>query len=161
MDSEGQLPSVEPLIARLIDGVADLLPDSAYQIVGIRTGGLELAQRICKELDQAPPGELDIGFHRDDFSRRGLNGRIGPSRLAPVEDQTVILVDDVLHSGRTIRAAINALFEYGRPRAVRLAVLIDRPGREIPIQADVYGARLELPAHQRIKLRGEHLELQS
>jgi pyrimidine operon attenuation protein/uracil phosphoribosyltransferase len=100
-------------------------------------------------------GVLDISFYRDDFSRLGLNPQVKPSQLPlDITDQNIILVDDILHTGRTIRAAMNELFDYGRPASVSLAVLIDRGGRELPISAQMVGDAVELPAHQHVKLTG-------
>ena len=102
-----------------------------------------------------PLGTLNISFYRDDFTRIGVHPQVKPSRLpVDVEGRDILLVDDVLHTGRTIRAALNEIFDYGRPARVWLAVLVDRGGRELPIQADVVGARLALAAGQQVKLTG-------
>ncbi len=127
-------------------------------LIGIHTGGAWLAERLQPALAlgdplAAPLGTLDISFYRDDFSRVGLNPEVKASNLPlAVDDRDIILVDDVLHTGRTIRAALNEIFSYGRPERVCLAVLIERPGRELPIQADVIGESLDLAAHQQAKL---------
>lgn len=149
------LPAVEPLLDTLTQALKPCTQCEEGQryLVGIKTGGLWVARELSARLAMDAPGEIDIGFHRDDFSHRGLK-HIGPSRLDVVEGRDVVLVDDVLHTGRTIRAALNVLFEYGRPRSISLAVLVDRPGRQLPIQADYAGAHLDVPDHQRIKLRG-------
>lgn len=125
-------------------------------LVGIRTGGVWLADYIHKRLRLAEPlGELDISFYRDDFSRIGLNPRVKPSNLPfATENRHIILVDDVIMSGRTIRAAMNELFDYGRPASIVLATLLDLGARELPIQPDVAGQTLELQRHQRVKLLG-------
>ncbi|MEM7304224.1 MAG: bifunctional pyr operon transcriptional regulator/uracil phosphoribosyltransferase PyrR [Pseudomonadota bacterium] len=125
-------------------------------IVGIHTGGLWVAQHIHDSLRLTTEmGELDISFYRDDFSRLGLNPQVKPSKLPlDITDQHIILVDDVLHTGRTIRAALNELFDYGRPASVHLAVLIDRGGRELPIFAQVAGQIVDLPPNQHVKLTG-------
>ncbi|MGF2734427.1 bifunctional pyr operon transcriptional regulator/uracil phosphoribosyltransferase PyrR [Marinobacter sp. DUT-1] len=125
-------------------------------VVGIRTGGVWLADVLSKRLgiDQAF-GELDISFYRDDFSRIGLNPKVKPSSLPfDTEGRDIILIDDVIMSGRTIRAAMNEIFDYGRPASIILATLIDLGARELPIQPDVAGRVLSLDAHQRVKLRG-------
>ncbi|MCK4703923.1 MAG: bifunctional pyr operon transcriptional regulator/uracil phosphoribosyltransferase PyrR, partial [Gammaproteobacteria bacterium] len=97
----------------------------------------------------------DISFYRDDFSRIGMNPQVKPSNLpSQIEDRHIILVDDVLHTGRTIRAAMNEIFDYGRPASITLVCLIERSGREIPIQADVVGQRVHLNNNQHIKLTG-------
>ena len=100
-------------------------------------------------------GILDISFYRDDFSRLGLNPQVKPSKIPlDITDEHIILVDDVLHTGRTARAALNELFDYGRPASVHLVVLVDRGGRELPIAAQVAGKIIDLPPHQHVKLTG-------
>ncbi len=147
------LPTPEQLIARLADQIAPTLgPDLA--LVGIHTGGVwvmdALAERLGRDL---PRGVLDISFYRDDFSRIGLHPQVKPSDLPfDMEGRRVLLIDDVLYTGRTIRAAMNILFDYGRPAAIRLAVLVDRGGREMPICPDFVGAHLELAEHENIAL---------
>ena len=123
-------------------------------LIGIHTGGVWLAERLQDSLKfPYPIGTLDISFYRDDFSRVGLNPEVRASDLPwSVEDRHIILVDDVLHTGRTIRAGLNEIFSYGRPASVNLAVLIERPGRELPIQADVIGKSLDLADNQEAKL---------
>ncbi|HET9122697.1 MAG TPA: bifunctional pyr operon transcriptional regulator/uracil phosphoribosyltransferase PyrR, partial [Acidiferrobacteraceae bacterium] len=102
---------------------------------------------------QEEMGSLDISFYRDDFTQVGMHPEVKASHLpVPLDGRHVILVDDVLHTGRTIRAALNELFDYGRPASVILAVLVDRDGRELPIQADVRGRHISLPPGQHIKL---------
>ncbi len=125
-------------------------------MIGIHTGGVWLAERLHKMLKiKQPLATLDISFYRDDFSRIGMNPQVKTSSLpAQVEDCHIILVDDVLQTGRTIRAAMNEIFDYGRPASITLACLIERPGRELPIQADVIGQCLELNDHEEIKLTG-------
>jgi pyrimidine operon attenuation protein/uracil phosphoribosyltransferase len=131
-------------------------------MVGIHTGGAWIAERLHQALAiEEPLGTLDISFYRDDFSRVGMNPRVKPSSLPlSVDGRHIILVDDVLFTGRTIRAALNEIFDYGRPASVVLAVLIERDGRELPIEARVIGRKLELKPHQHVKLGGpEPLEL--
>ena len=125
-------------------------------LVGIRTGGVWLADYLHKKLGlREALGELDISFYRDDFTRIGLNPTVRPSRLPfETEDRHIILVDDVVMSGRTIRAAMNELFDYGRPASIILAALVDVGARELPIQPDVVGRRVQLEPDQQIKLRG-------
>ena len=117
------------------------------RLVGVHTGGVWLAQRLKAELNVAHEvGILDISFYRDDFSRSGLNPTVKPSSIAfDVEGADIVLVDDVLYTGRTVRAAMNELFDYGRPARIDLAVLIDRGGRELPVQPTVVGRRIEVP----------------
>jgi len=147
------LPDANPLIARLAAAIApSLTPDTL--IVGIHTGGAWVAERLHALLQCGMPlGTLDISFYRDDFSRIGLHPQVKPSNLPfDLEDRTILLVDDVLHSGRTVRAAMNELFDYGRPASIRLAVLVDRGGRELPIRPDFVGLALDVPEHQNINL---------
>ncbi|MEN8178183.1 MAG: bifunctional pyr operon transcriptional regulator/uracil phosphoribosyltransferase PyrR [Pseudomonadota bacterium] len=129
---------------------------NAPLIVGIRTGGVWLAEMLHAELGlQDPLGTLDISFYRDDFTRIGMNPEVHPSDLpTPMDDRHIILVDDVLHTGRTIRAALNEIFDYGRPASVILAALVDRSGRELPIQPDIVGLKPHLEADQHITLTG-------
>lgn len=125
-------------------------------LIGIRTGGLWVAERLRITLGvTAEVGELDVSFYRDDFQRAGMKPHVSPSSLPfEVQDRSIILVDDVLHTGRTVRAALNEIFDYGRPATVILVALVDRGGRELPICADVVGTRLDLPGHRQIKLQG-------
>ena len=124
--------------------------------VGIHSGGVWIAQRLHELFGSTLPlGKLNIAFYRDDFSRIGLHPRVTPSSLPfYVTDRHVILVDDVLYTGRTVRAAMNELFDYGRAASICLAVLVDRSGRELPIQADVTGKHLNLAVNQHVKLSG-------
>ena len=147
------LPDANTLIARLAEAIAPAIaPDTV--IVGIHTGGVWVAERLHAMLKCAQPlGTLDISFYRDDFSRIGLHPQVKPSNLPfDLEDRDIILVDDVLHTGRTVRAAMNELFDYGRPASIRLAVLVDRGGHELPIRPDFTGLVLSVPGHQNINL---------
>ncbi|UTW10555.1 bifunctional pyr operon transcriptional regulator/uracil phosphoribosyltransferase PyrR [Marinobacterium rhizophilum] len=131
-------------------------------IVGIRTGGVWLAERLQQQLAlQEPIGVLDISFYRDDFTQKGLNPSVQPSQLqSDTNGRHIILVDDVIMSGRTVRAALNELFDFGRPASVTLVTLLDLQRRELPVQADVVGATLVLGPNQVVKLSGpEPLEL--
>lgn len=131
-------------------------------MVGIHTGGVWIAQYLHQSLALTQPlGTLDISFYRDDFTRIGMHPQVKPSSLPfSIENRHLILVDDVLHSGRTIRAAMNVLFDYGRPARILLAVLVDRNSRELPVQADIIGQTLELKESQHVKLTGpDPLEL--
>ncbi|WP_432697255.1 bifunctional pyr operon transcriptional regulator/uracil phosphoribosyltransferase PyrR [Marinobacterium sp. YM272] len=125
-------------------------------MIGIRTGGAWIAERLHQDLDiETPLGVLDISFYRDDFTQVGLNPKVQPSQLpCPVEGRHILLVDDVVMTGRTIRAALNELFDYGRPASVMLITLLDLQRRELPIQADVVGGTLALGPDQSIKLSG-------
>ncbi|MDX1451966.1 MAG: bifunctional pyr operon transcriptional regulator/uracil phosphoribosyltransferase PyrR [Oleiphilaceae bacterium] len=127
-----------------------------FEMVGIRTGGVWVAQAIAQRLSAARQiGELDISFYRDDFTRIGLNPKVRPSSLPfATEGKHIVLVDDVLMSGRTIRAAMNELFDYGRPASITLVVLVDLHRPELPIRPDIVGARIALGPQERIKLLG-------
>jgi len=152
------LPPVESLIEKLSQALIPYFSSPATQpiIVGIETGGAWIAQQLHRRI--APDtelGRLNISFYRDDFTRSGLHPTVKPSSLPmEIDDKTIVLVDDVLHSGRTVRAAMNEIFDYGRPKKIILAILIDRGEREIPIQADIVGATTELDSGSHIKLEG-------
>jgi pyrimidine operon attenuation protein/uracil phosphoribosyltransferase len=126
------------------------------QIIGIHTGGAWVAEVLRKRLGiDSPAGSLNITFYRDDYSRIGLHPQVNPSDIPfDVEGQHLLLVDDVLYTGRTIRAALNEIFDYGRPASVTLAVLIQRDGRELPIEAQIVGTELELEDTQQVKITG-------
>jgi pyrimidine operon attenuation protein/uracil phosphoribosyltransferase len=147
------LPDANALITRLADAIAPMLTPYTF-IVGIHTGGVWVAERLHALLKCTQPlGTLDISFYRDDFSRIGLHPQVKPSNLPfDLEGRDILLVDDVLHSGRTVRAAMNELFDYGRPATIRLAVLIDRGDHELPIRPDFVGLALNVPKHQNINL---------
>jgi pyrimidine operon attenuation protein/uracil phosphoribosyltransferase len=143
----------EALYAELLAGVRALLkPDGA--LVGIWSGGAWLAERLQKDLGlPGAPGVISSMLHRDDYSQRGLSGGTANTKLPfDVEGRHIVLVDDVLYTGRTIRAAVNELYDFGRPASVALAVLVDRGGRELPIAAACAPATIELPADKRIRL---------
>jgi len=147
------LPDAHSLIDTLVAAITpDFHPET--RIVGIHTGGVWVAERLHALLRSTYPiGQLDISFYRDDFSRIGLHPQVRPSALPfDLEGRNILLVDDVLHTGRTVRAAMNELFDYGRPASIRLAVLVDRGGRELPIRPDFAGLVLDIPDHQNIHL---------
>ncbi|WP_095092808.1 bifunctional pyr operon transcriptional regulator/uracil phosphoribosyltransferase PyrR [Pseudomonas sp. Irchel 3A5] len=129
---------------------------SEPRFIGIRTGGVWVAQELLKTLGRDEPlGTLDVSFYRDDFSQNGLHPQVRPSDLPfEIEGQHLVLIDDVLMSGRTIRAALNELFDYGRPASVTLVCLLDLDAGELPISPDVVGATLTLAANERVKLSG-------
>jgi pyrimidine operon attenuation protein/uracil phosphoribosyltransferase len=152
------LPPVEPLIEKLSQALTPYFSSPAAQpiIVGIETGGAWIAEQLHQRIaPNTELGRLNISFYRDDFTRSGLHPTVKPSSLpTEIDDKTIILVDDVLHSGRTVRAAMNEIFDYGRPKKIILVILIDRGEREIPIQADIVGATAELDSGSHIKLEG-------
>lgn len=123
-------------------------------MIGIHSGGAWVAEQLHKKLNiKQPLGTLNITFYRDDFTRIGMHPQVQPSNLPfNVDDQHIILVDDVLHTGRTIRAALNEIFDYGRPASVILAVLVERGCHELPISADVAATSIKLKENQHIKL---------
>ncbi|MCK4833951.1 MAG: bifunctional pyr operon transcriptional regulator/uracil phosphoribosyltransferase PyrR [Gammaproteobacteria bacterium] len=159
-----QLATPDELLAQLAEKLKTLLSDKAIDnplMVGIHTGGVWVATELYQQLNSSnsifsePLATLDISFYRDDFSRIGMNPKVKPSQLPPdVDDRHIILVDDVLHTGRTIRAAMNELFDYGRPASITLVCLIDRSGRELPLQADIVGELVNLQEGEHIKLCG-------
>ena len=155
------LPDAEAQCRQL----ADLIRPQLHRqpaLVGIHSGGVWIAERLHQRLEiHAPLGRLDISFYRDDFSRLGVNPQVRPSELpCDIDGRHLVLVDDVLYTGRTVRAALNELFDYGRPASVLLAVLVDRSGRELPIEANVIGTRMKLSAGQHVQLTGpEPLQL--
>jgi len=143
----------EALYAGLLTGVRGLLKADGA-LVGIWSGGAWLAERLQRDCGLAgEPGVISSTLHRDDFSRRGLAAGAGHTKLPfEVEGRLIVLIDDVLYTGRTIRAAINELYDFGRPASVALAVLVDRGGRELPICAACAPATIALPPGQRLSL---------
>lgn len=144
---------MEQTIQTIAEQIAAInLPDPL--LIGIHTGGVWVAQQLHRMLGYDQPlGTLDISFYRDDFSRVGLNPEVKSSELPmPIDRRNIILIDDVLYTGRTIRAAMNEIFSYGRPDSVKLGVLIDRPGRELPIQAEIVGRTMNLQENQQARL---------
>jgi pyrimidine operon attenuation protein / uracil phosphoribosyltransferase len=143
----------ESLYAELRHGVAGLMrPDSV--LVGIWSGGAWLAERLQRDLGRSgAPGVISSTLHRDDFSERGLaSGTDATSLPFSIAGAHIVLVDDVLYTGRTIRAVVNELFDFGRPASVTLAVLVDRGGRELPIAAAFAAAKIVMPAAQKLSL---------
>jgi len=153
------LPDIENVCNELASDLKQLIERENLNdplLVGIRTGGVWVAERLQQALTgNSEVASLDISFYRDDFTRHGLHPKVQGSELPDsVEDRDIILVDDVIMSGRTIRAAMNELFDYGRPASIRLVCLLDIGRRELPVQPDLCGARLTLSDGQLVKLSG-------
>ena len=154
-----------------LDGmIAPLLelidPDTPVALIGIRRGGVNVGSYLLDQLKdkkvyvEPELGELNIAFYRDDFSSVGLHPIVGPSQVPfEIEDKHVVLVDDVLGTGRTVRAAMNEIFDYGRPARITLAVLVQRTGHELPIRADVLGHTLDVAANQYIDLNAATMQV--
>jgi pyrimidine operon attenuation protein/uracil phosphoribosyltransferase len=145
-------------LRRMAHELCERIPVADMALVGIRTGGLYLAERLQKliaiaEGQEPPLGAIDISLYRDDVFEGLPRPEIGSTELPfSLPGRTIVLVDDVLYTGRTIRAALDALMDYGRPRAVKLAVLIDRGHRELPIQADCVGQRVETQKNESVRV---------
>lgn len=142
----------QALYAQMQKDLRVQVSESAH-LVGITTGGAWLAQQLQDDWKrESPMGVVSSSMHRDDFSKRGLSDSEATRLPFAVDGAVIWLIDDVLFTGRTIRAVVNELFDYGRPAAVHLAVLVDRGGRELPVHADYAAARLALPAGQSLRL---------
>lgn len=157
--SELDAAAVDELIGEIAERLSKRITEKDLQdaaMVGIRTGGVWLAEALQARVGlKGPMGELNIAYYRDDFSRIGVHPTVEPSQLPfDVEGRDLLLVDDILYTGRTVRAAMNEIFDYGRPRSIHLIVLIDRPGRELPIDANIYGLRMTLNEGEHVKLLG-------
>ncbi|NBT90527.1 MAG: bifunctional pyr operon transcriptional regulator/uracil phosphoribosyltransferase PyrR [Verrucomicrobia bacterium] len=154
MDGE----AVRRAIRRIAHEIAERHPKGNVVLIGIQTRGVPLAQRLAREFSQIeagatlPVGSLDISFHRDDLAQN-LPVPKGSEVLFDVKDRTVILVDDVLYTGRTIRAAMDALCDLGRPKVIQLAVLVDRGHRELPIRPDYVGKNLPTSPGEKVRVR--------
>jgi pyrimidine operon attenuation protein/uracil phosphoribosyltransferase len=163
LDAAGLGRTLQRMALELAEGIPQ--ENRPLYLVGVRTGGAYLAQRLCSilaEAGEAKPllGAVDISLYRDDVFRGLPKPEIGPTELPePIDGRMVVLVDDVLFTGRTIRAAMDVLADYGRPRAVKLAALVDRGRRELPIQPDVVGVVVETTASESVRVmlseRGE------
>jgi len=152
-------PEVDRAIAMLEAAIVAAEPDpSRLCLVGIRRGGVPLAERLANRIREStghrpPLGSLDITLYRDDLGAHAVP-KVGPTMIDfAISDRTVVLVDDVLYTGRTVRAALDELADFGRARRVYLAVLVERPGRELPIQADFVGEGVTANAAQRVEVR--------
>jgi pyrimidine operon attenuation protein/uracil phosphoribosyltransferase len=153
------------VLAELAERIHAAVPaDASLVLVGIQRRGVELADRIAEILDDrrsqpTPTGSLDITLYRDDFNQIGPRPLIGTSRLPEqITGRHVVIVDDVLHTGRTIRAALNELADFGRPSRIQLCVLVDRGGRELPIQPDYVGREIDVPPGTEISVRVPELD---
>jgi pyrimidine operon attenuation protein/uracil phosphoribosyltransferase len=150
--STGLSLDAEALYRELLAGV-QRMGQPGMRLVGITSGGAWLAERLQRDLHlDGHPGVISSAMHRDDFAQRGLSS--GGQTVLPfdVEGAHILVLDDVLYTGRTLRAVINELFDYGRPASVRLAVLVDRGGRQLPVQADFAAARVALAFNQSLSL---------
>jgi pyrimidine operon attenuation protein/uracil phosphoribosyltransferase len=148
-----QLPDAEALCAELAQRLRQDL-DAETALVGIHTGGVWVAERLHAALGlKTPLGRIDVSFYRDDFSRSGLHPQLKPSEIPfAVEGRPMVIVDDVLYTGRTIRAAMNEIFDYGRPARIDLAVLVDRGGRELPVCPRWAGRVLQIAPDKNLQL---------
>ena len=147
------LPEAEVLLQSLAERLKAIArPDTA--LVGLYSGGAWLVERLIPMLgNELDHGVLDSSFYRDDFNKRGLHAEPKPSHIPfEVHDRHIILIDDVFYTGRTIRAAMNELFDYGRPASITLAVLVNRGGRELPIAPQISAYDCELTAAQNLQL---------
>jgi len=148
-----QLPDPEALLAKITGEIQlQLQPNTA--LVGIHSGGVWLMNRILESIKQdIAYGMLDAALYRDDYSQRGLKTEPKPSQIPfDVTDKHLILIDDIFYTGRTTRAAMNELFDYGRPASITLAVLINRGGAELPISPNIFGAEILLVPNQNLQL---------
>ena len=162
LDSDAMARTLRRIAHEIVEGNAEL---EGLALVGIHTRGVPLAQRLRRQISELggvepAAGTVDITFYRDDVSVRGRGAPKHPQPVVratsldfPLEGKTVVLVDDVLYTGRTIRAAIEALFDYGRPDRVQLAVLVDRGHRELPIRPDYVGKNLPTARSERVNVR--------
>ena len=149
-----RLPDAETLLPALAAQLKPLVKP-ATAMIGLYTGGAWLAERLHGMLGlKEPLGLMDIAFYRDDYAKEGLKHDPKRTKIPfDVEGRDLLLVDDVLYTGRTVRAAMNELFDYGRPRSISLVVLADRGGRQLPIEAQYIGTKLEVPAGKRLRLK--------
>ncbi|MGQ7846971.1 bifunctional pyr operon transcriptional regulator/uracil phosphoribosyltransferase PyrR [Granulosicoccus sp. 3-233] len=169
-----ELPSTlydTPTVTGWLDGMVEPLMslignDSSTALIGIRRGGVDVGRYLLDKLTlagapvHAELGELNIAFYRDDFSSVGLHPVVGPSQVPfDVDNRHILLVDDVLGTGRTVRAAMNEIFDYGRPARISLAVLVQRDGHELPIRADVTGQTMTVQSNQYIDLDADNMQL--
>ena len=148
LDAEALYTQLEHAVGAGLSGTSRLA------IVGIYSGGAWIAERLATSLGIADLGYVDVSFYRDDYAERGLHAEVRPSQIPfDVGGATILLVDDVLYTGRTTRAAINTLFDYGRPARIMLAALLDRGGRQLPVAADFVAKKIKLEANQSLILK--------
>ncbi len=157
MNSRAHAIDIQETLATMANDLSSHIsgcPDPV--MIGIHTGGSWVASRLHRLMAITEPlAELNIAFYRDDFSRIGMHPQVQPSSMPfGIDDRHIILVDDVLYTGRTIRAAMNEIFDYGRPASITLAVLVDRGERELPIQADLTGENIALHPGEHLRLSG-------
>lgn len=148
---------VEKLLNKMLSKLKAMLQEidsDDVVMLGVHTGGYWIAEYLFQQMKlNHPLGSLNISFYRDDFTQIGLHPEVKPSKLPiNLDNKHIILVDDVLFTGRTVKAALNEIFDYGRPASVKFVCLIDRGGQELPISADIVGIKLDLTADQQIKL---------
>lgn len=150
---DGWLAEMQQALAAMASAVDPFL------MIGIRTGGVDVGRHLHQALKlEEPLGELNISFYRDDFSTIGLHPVVGPSQVPfSVEGRHIVLVDDVLSTGRTVRAAMNEIFDYGRPASITLAVLVQRTGHELPIRADIIGHSIDIPDDEHVSLNASNM----
>ncbi len=147
------LPNAENLYQELLKKLQDHQSKEAFQLAGLASGGVWIAQRLAQDLGIQEYGVINVSFHRDDYQDKGVKAFKSAEGMATkipfdVNGATIVMVDDVLDTGRTVRAALNELFDYGRPAKVDLAVLADRHRRQLPVDASFKGAKVDLPANQ-------------
>jgi pyrimidine operon attenuation protein/uracil phosphoribosyltransferase len=145
----------EPLISVLAEKIGTGVPNKSLDIgvVGIHTGGVWVADKLAAKIGATNVGRIAVTLHRDDYATRGLHPQKNKTEIGfDINGRHILLVDDVIQSGRTIRAALNELFDFGRPASVKLAVLVDRGGRELPVQADYIAITMPLDGTQKLEL---------
>ena len=148
--------NAEALYQKLLTQIREALANTPkVAVVGIRSGGAWIAERVVDDLKlDNPPGFIDVSFYRDDYAQKGLPAEVKPTQIPfDVVDSTILLIDDVLYTGRTTRAAINELFDYGRPARILLAALVDRGERELPIAAEFVAAHVSLEKNEKLVLQ--------
>lgn len=156
-------PDAEALYYAVLDEIRAAYPTEAFgapggvAIVGIHSGGAWVAERLAHDIGAFEWGVVNVALHRDDYAKKGLHSKASPTVLPfEVEGSHILLVDDVLHTGRTVRAALNELYDYGRPASVELVVLADRGGRELPVAARFVGGQVGMDAQATLVLaRGD------